>query len=902
MRFSNWLIGLALAAMVAAAWFVLNPTVEVDPFQGDLRGVSYSAWRQDPTSLAKREPTVEEIRQDLQLVAGLTRSVRTYETSGVSARIPEIAAEMGLNVTAGAWIDVDKKVNEEEIANLVEIAHNVGSVNQLIVGNEFIHRNRDKEEEAKAELIGYIRRVKAESDLPVSTAEPFDLWLENPDLVSEVDYIAVHILPFWNGINIDQALKWTLDRYYAVQKKYPDKRILIAEVGWPSEGLTRSTLPEEGPEYQDKGGAVASPVNQGVFLRRFLVEAKKADIDYNVIEAFDQPWKIAVEGGVGAYWGLWNADRQPKPALQGSLINFANWPAFAIASVVIGLPFVLFLMRTELGMKRRGRFFVAMLGYGGVITAVLIYAQYSQLYLTLYDVIAMVAVAPAVLLLLTIFLIEGLEMAVNLWLGQSKRSLIPPPIHSSWKLPKVSVHVPCYNEPPDMMIETIQALERLDYPNFEVLIIDNNTKDDAVWQPVEAYIKSLNRPNFRFFHLPKWPGFKAGALNYALTETHPEAEIIATIDSDDIVRSRWLSDLVPHFTTPQVALVQAPQDYRDGHEDLFKRMCFWEYAGFFYLGMKSRDEKNAIIQHGTMALIRRSALTQAGGWAEWCITEDAELGLRLFEAGHKAVYTEKSYGRGLMPDSFDAFRKQRYRWAYGAMQILKSHWRDLLPFMGKRLEPAQRYQFLAGWLPWIADGLQISFIALALLWTVGMIVWPQYIAPPLTVYLFVTIGMFAFKVGKSFWLYAQKVPCSIWDNIGASLAGLALSYAVGKAVWRGIFTSNLPFHRTPKMENAPAALRGLVSAREETAIFLALVGAGIWTLEERSLEPAAVLWAILLFVQSLPFFSALLLSMINALRLGQRSDGPETSLINALAVASGKDAPVETTAETKKAA
>ena len=922
MRFSNWLIGLALAAMVAAAWFILNPTVDADPFEGDLRGVSYSAWRQDPTSLAKREPTIEEIREDLQLVAGLTRSVRTYEATGISQRIPALAAELGLNVTAGAWIDVDKKKNEEEIANLVAIAHDVGGVNQLIVGNEFLHRYRMSPErvqeldpdgtkglkvgfvdpELKDELIAYLRRVRAASDLPVSTAEPFDIWLNNPELVAETDYIAIHILPFWNGINIDQALKWTLDRYHAVQKAYPDKRILIAEVGWPSEGLTRSTLKEEGPEYQDKGGAVASPVNQGLFLRRFLVEAKKADIDYNVIEAFDQPWKIAVEGGVGAYWGLWNADRQPKPALQGNLINFANWPAFAIASVVIGLPFVLFLMRTELGMKRRGRFFVAMLGYGGVITAVLIYAQYSQLYLTIYDVIAMVAVAPAVLLLLTIFLIEGLEMAVNLWLGQSKRSLVPPPIHSSWKLPKVSVHVPCYNEPPDMMIETIQALERLDYPNFEVLIIDNNTKDDAVWQPVEAYIKSLNRPNFRFFHLPKWPGFKAGALNYALTETHPEAEIIATIDSDYIVRASWLSDLVPHFTNPQVALVQAPQDYRDGHEDLFKRMCFWEYAGFFYLGMKSRDEKNAIIQHGTMALIRRSALTQAGGWAEWCITEDAELGLRLFEAGHKAVYTEKSYGRGLMPDSFDAFRKQRYRWAYGAMQILKSHWRDLMPFMGKRLEPAQRYQFLAGWLPWIADGLQISFIALAIAWTVGMILWPQYIAPPLTVYLFVTIGMFLFKVGKSFWLYAQKVPCSVWDNIGASLAGLALSYSVGKAVWRGIFTSNLPFHRTPKMENAPAALRGLVSAREETAIFLILVGCGIWTLEARSQEPAAVLWAVLLFVQSLPFFSALVLSMINALRLGQHRGGAEPSLTAALAVASGKDLGAETNPETKQAA
>lgn len=905
MRFSNWLIGLAVAAMVAAAWFVMNPTIEQDPWQGDLKGLSYAAWRQDPTSLAKREPTLDDIRKDLELIAGKARSIRTYESTGISSRIPQLAADLGLNVTAGAWIGTDIQKNELEITSLVAIAHDVGSVNQVIVGNESLLHNLV----TKEELIGYLRRVRASTELPVSTAEPFHIWLDgidendqgtlkNADLAREVDFIAVHILPYWNGVPVDKAVDETLMQMRRVQKFYPDKRILIGEVGWPSEGLT---LLAPNGAYGNQG-AVASPVNQGLFLRRFLVEAKKADIDYNIIEAFDQPWKIKTEGGVGAYWGLWNADRLPKPTLQGNLINFANWPVFAIASVVIGLPFVLFLMRTELGMKRRGRFFVALLGYGGVLTGVLIYAQYSQLYLTLYDIIAMVAVAPAVLLLLTIFLIEGLEMAVSLWLGTTRRSLVPPPIHSSWKLPKVSVHVPCYNEPPDMMIETIQALERLDYPNFEVLIIDNNTKDDAVWQPVEAYIKSLNRPNFRFFHLPKWPGFKAGALNYALTETHPDAEIIATIDSDYIVRSRWLSDLVPHFTNPQVALVQAPQDYRDGHEDLFKRMCFWEYAGFFYLGMKSRDEKNAIIQHGTMALIRRSALTQAGGWAEWCITEDAELGLRLFEAGHKAVYTEKSYGRGLMPDSFDAFRKQRYRWAYGAMQILKSHWRDLMPFRGRRLEPAQRYQFLAGWLPWIADGLQLSFIALAIAWTVGMILWPQFIAPPLTVYLFVTIGMFAFKVGKSFWLYAQKVPCSLLDNIGASLAGLALSYAVGKAVWRGIFTSNLPFHRTPKMENAPAALRGLVAAREETAIFLALVGCGVWTLEERSLEPAAFLWAILLFVQSLPFFSALLLSMINALRIGQQSGSPETSLAEAIALANGARAEIDGVAETKKAA
>jgi hypothetical protein len=267
-----------------------------------------------------------------------------------------------------------------------------------------------------------------------------------------------------------------------------------------------------------------------------------------------------------------------------------------------------------------------------------------------------------------------------------------------------------------------------------------------------------------------------------------------------------------------------------------------------------------------MALIRKSALIDVGGWAEWCITEDAELGLRLLEAGYRAVYTEKSYGKGLMPDSFDAYRKQRYRWAYGAMMILKGHARDLLPFGRRRLNSAQRYQFLAGWMPWIADGLQLLFVYMAIAWSVGMMWLPDKIEPPLTLYLIVTLGMFFFKVGKSMWLYASKVPCSFLDNLGAAFAGLSLSYAVSKAVWRGLFTSNLPFHRTPKMENQPAIIRGLVSAREETMIFLMLVLSGAGVIWQRgTVEPTSTLWAVLLGVQALPFFSALLMSMINVL-------------------------------------
>lgn len=863
MRLSNGLIGLLVAMLFAGAWVLLNRPVNEAPWTQDVSGLTYSPFRDYANPSNGREPTVTDMSRDLSLVAELTTQLRTYSTTGANYGLPTIADRLGMRVMAGAWIDVDPKRNREEIDNLVNLALNNGSVSRVTVGNEAIYKNLVSVQQ----LIDYIREVKRRlPGIPVSTSEPYGVWLDHPELLDEVDFVAVHILPFWNGIPVEDAVDWTLGNYQAVKDALAarglDKRVVLTEIGWPSQGLQRRD-------------AVASPVNQGLFLRNFVREAKKADIEYFIIEAFDQPWKAEFEGGVGAYWGVWDGHRVLKPALQGTLVNYQNWQWLAGITMALGLPFVLWMLRGQLSLDSRGRLFLAMLAQGGVMLGVWIYAVYSGRYLTWLDIAALAMIAPATFLLLAIFLIEGVEMAMNLWLGHTRRRLVPPPVRGSWKLPKISVHVPCYNEPPEMMIETIRALEKLQYRDFEVLIIDNNTRDEAVWRPVESYVASLGRPNFRFFHLPKWPGFKAGALNFALTQTHPDAEIVATIDSDYIVRPDWLTNLAAHFADPQVALVQAPQDYRDANDDLFKRLCFWEYAGFFHLGMKTRDEKNAIIQHGTMALIRKSALQEVGGWGEWCITEDAELGLRLFKAGYRAIYTERSHGKGLMPDSFDAYRKQRYRWAYGAMTILKRHFRDLMPFGSRRLSREQRYEFLAGWMPWIADGLQLLFVYLALAWSVGMLIFPDKIEPPLTLYLVVTLGMFFFKIGKSLWLYASKVPCSFADNLGAALAGLSLSYAVSKAVWCGLFTCGLPFHRTPKMENQPALIRGLVAAREETALLLALVGCGLAILWQRgAVEPTSVLWAVLLCVQALPFLAALVMSMINVLPVFKWSRRP----------------------------
>jgi cellulose synthase/poly-beta-1,6-N-acetylglucosamine synthase-like glycosyltransferase len=431
-------------------------------------------------------------------------------------------------------------------------------------------------------------------------------------------------------------------------------------------------------------------------------------------------------------------------------------------------------------------------------------------------------------------------------------------------LPMVSIHVPAYNEPPHMMIETLNALAALDYRRFEVIVMDNNTRDPAVWQPVEEHCKKLG-PKFRFFHEEQLKGFKAGALNYCLRQTAPDAEVIACIDSDYMVTPDWLKDLVPQFLKPSVAIVQAPQDYRDETENLFKAMCYAEYCGFFYIGMVTRNERNAIIQHGTMTMVRKSVLEEVGGWAEWCITEDAELGLRIFEKGYEALYTSKSYGRGVMPDVFTDFKKQRYRWAYGAIQIMRYHAGELLGKDKSRLTYGQRYHFIAGWLPWIADSITLFFTFAALLWSIGMICWPKKFDPPMVILSSVPLVFFVFKIAKMFYLYRNRVRATLTQTLASALAGLSLSHTIAKAIFYGFVTRNLPFFRTPKMVGGRVFWNALQSAREEGLIFLALLLAAGTVIKVQGTETTDVLvWVAVLMILSIPYCAAVAMSWISA--------------------------------------
>jgi hypothetical protein len=244
------------------------------------------------------------------------------------------------------------------------------------------------------------------------------------------------------------------------------------------------------------------------------------------------------------------------------------------------------------------------------------------------------------------------------------------------------------------------------------------------------------------------------------------------------------------------------------------------------------------------------------------------MGLKLLAAGWRSVFIHQSLGRGLMPDGFRGYKIQRFRWAYGAVQILRRYWRDLA--FGGRLTRGQRYHFAFGWAPWIADGANVVFAWLALAWTALALFIPEYFVFPETPFVVPVIGVFLFKLGQVLTLYRARVGCRFVERLGAGVAGLALTYTVGKAVLTGAITTKRPFVRTPKGEGRPALLQGVLMAREEGVLMALLwLAAGATWYWNGAFDPESRYWSLVLVVTSIPYLAALATSVLASFTEGR---------------------------------
>ena len=333
---------LLAAATVVAGWWWLGrpepmPPSPLDPGE-KLYCVSYAPFHgaQTPLDLSTRiEPG--QIERDLAQLSRVTDCIRSYSVDFGLDRVPEIAQRHGLKVLLGLWVSSHADRTQYQLSTGVELARKYPDVvRAVIVGNEALLRG----EVSPERLAEYIRSVKSQVSMPVTYADVWEFWLRHRALAAAVDFVTIHILPYWEDdpvAAVDAASHVDAIRKHAVAS-FPGKEVMIGEVGWPSAGRMRA-------------GALPSPANQARVIAEVLSRGKRENFRVNVIEAFDQPWKRYLEGTVGGHWGLFDdATRRPKFAWGAPVSNHPHWPWQAAGGVVLaGLVFAAGLLA-----RRRG--------------------------------------------------------------------------------------------------------------------------------------------------------------------------------------------------------------------------------------------------------------------------------------------------------------------------------------------------------------------------------------------------------------------------------------------------------------------------------------------------------------------------------------------------------------------
>ncbi|MBA1193954.1 beta (1-6) glucans synthase [Pseudomonas entomophila] len=315
--FTCLLVCLGVLLALGEFWHALGKPVQLPDAASAahrLQCASYTPFDKDQSPFD--QPFVlrpARLDADLALLARRFQCIRTYSMTGLEA-IPALARQHGLKVMLGAWVNANPVDTDREVTTLIEAANaNPDVVTAVIVGNETLLRK----EVTEARLVELIERVKRKVQVPVTYADVWEFWLQHPRLAPAVDFLTIHLLPYWEDDprGIDDALAHVADVRRVFGQRFAPKNILIGETGWPSAGRQRET-------------AVPSRLNEARFIRGFVAQAEIEGWQYNLIEAFDQPWKRASEGAVGGYWGLYDADRQDKGILEGPVSNLPHWQAW----------------------------------------------------------------------------------------------------------------------------------------------------------------------------------------------------------------------------------------------------------------------------------------------------------------------------------------------------------------------------------------------------------------------------------------------------------------------------------------------------------------------------------------------------------------------------------------------
>jgi cellulose synthase/poly-beta-1,6-N-acetylglucosamine synthase-like glycosyltransferase len=362
--------------------------------------------------------------------------------------------------------------------------------------------------------------------------------------------------------------------------------------------------------------------------------------------------------------------------------------------------------------------------------------------------------------------------------------------------PFISIHVPTHNEPPYIVKATLTALSKLNYSNYEVLVIDNNTKDKNLWLPLQEYCAVLGE-KFRFFHVERLKGYKAGALNYIMPKADERAEYVAVIDADYIVKPDFVKKALQYFVDEHIGFVQFPQSfYNVGRGNLGIKS---EYRHFFLTYMNMSNYMGSLLTTGTLTVFNLNALKKAGRFNTHALTEDAEVGLKLNIAGFDGVYVDEAIGEGLIPFDLDSYEKQKRRWAMGNAQIIKDNM--LRIFSSKTFNWKEKIAILAQLTAW----LNLTMIPIAAI--IAIAIWSllghgtDLITQSALAVAVVNLSLFFILKLISFLAIFKREHNSFLAGLRAFMIHIGMNEVYAYSFWTTLVSPNAEFIRTNKFLN-----------------------------------------------------------------------------------------------------
>ncbi len=721
---------LAVAPIILAGlvFTFLQKSYSPPPYTGTLPCVSYS-----PDDFSRdRNFSEEELMEVLVKIKKVSNCVRIYSVTRGIEKVPELAKRMEMEVIAGAWlVKSEPKINAEELKNLIEIGREYDNIKYLIVGNETALLNNLSEEElirsiniVRAGVYGsrnknvIAKLAKEKKYPPITTTEIASVWVNKKSVINEIDVVGLHSFSYWEWAHIDDALPTILNTFERV-RNVTDKPIVFLETGWPTAG-------------PPQGLAESGLLSQRKFLKMMDENFGAQGIFYNIAEMFDVPAKVANEEGLlGPHWGIFDKNGNQKTLL--TVKDISLWFAIYILLMVIMLwyflgyfeyPFIKndprYERRNDSGLDSSllASFFI-------IIILACVFSTVTMLYSKLMGVnIIMVQILCGLISLYGFFEISQKIMqnfiskhAAKYLLSRYSQVSVEEKSANTDVL--VSIHIAAKDEDPEQVIRTLTSALAQTHKKIEVVYVDNNSKDENGFNIVKKHFDSLSvtekfgEDKVLSLHFEKNIfGFKGGALNYAIHKSNPDAQYIAILDSDYEAYPNWIeTGLI--YAKDDVGFIQFPQSYRGGEDDaqgavnsegrntenFISRGARLEQDYVFKVMYPMRAILGNIVMNGTMVIIRKAALPEHN-WPLWSICEDGALGAEIIAKGYRSAFVPTVAGQGGSPETFSELSKQRNRWVFGSIQILKMWMKD------KKLKWNRTMSmYLSDWFGWIMHGL-----------------------------------------------------------------------------------------------------------------------------------------------------------------------------------------------------